>query len=179
MVVGALFVLTACSGGGSSGVESSASVAAPNPTTTSTVATTTTVPPPDSVRVAWTAYWAMIDRLLARPDPNDPELAKRVGDPLLSDLRDDLARRMEAGRVVVPGPAYGRTLDQIEISGTEASVRGCEHDDSVTYGPQGETLSKSRATRILVGSFTLDGSAWQATDIGVVSEEPGIIACAV
>ena len=177
MVVGALFVLTACSGPDKATAPTIASEA----TTTTARAPTTTAPQDDQVRLAWDGYWAMSDRLLAAPDPDDPELAMRVGEPLLTDLRDDLRQRQVEGRVVVvpDGAVYEHALEHIEISGNEALVRGCEHDDSTTLDAQGETLTRGKFTRILVGSFARSGSAWLATDMGVVSEEPGIIACAV
>jgi hypothetical protein len=178
MVVGALVVLTACGGGGGSSEASSTS--APGTTTTSSVATTTTAPR-EQVRQAWDAYWAMKDRLLAAPDPDDPELVLRADEPLLSKLRDDLAQRKADGWVVVvpPGAAYEHVLEQIEVSGNEALVRGCEHDDSVTLGPTGQKVSGSKVTRILVGTFIFDGSVWKATIMGVVSEDPGIVRCVV
>jgi hypothetical protein len=178
MVVGALVVLTACGGGGGSSEASSTS--APAATTTSTVATTTTVPR-DQVRLAWDAFWAMKDRLLAAPNPDDPELVMRADEPLLTKLRDDLAQRKADGWVVaVPaGAAYEHALEQVEVSGNEAVVRGCEHDESVTLGPTGQKVSGSKVTRILVGTFTFDGSVWKATIMGVVSEDPGIVRCAV
>ena len=178
MVVGALVVLTACSGGGGSSEASSTS--APAATTTSTVATTTTVPR-DQVRLAWDAFWAMKDRLLAAPNPDDPELFMRADEPLLSKLRDDLAQRKADGwTMVVPaGAAYGHALEQVEVTGNEAVVRGCEHDDSVTLGPTGQTVSGSKVTRILVGTFVFDGSVWKATDMGAVSQDAGIVRCVV
>jgi hypothetical protein len=179
MVVGALVVLTACSGGGGGSSEAS-STSALGTTTTSAAPTTTTVPR-EQVRLAWDAYWAMKDRLLAAPDPDDPELVLRADEPLLSKLRDDLAQRKADGWVVVvpAGAVHEHSLEQIEVSGTEAVVRGCEHDDSVTLGPTGQKVSGSKVTRILVGTFTFDGSVWKATIMGVVSEDPGIVRCVV
>jgi len=121
----------------------------------------------------------MIDRLLAAPNPDDPELPARTADPLLSAVKDDLGTRAALGhRVVIPtNGSYQHRLDSVKVSGTSASVRGCDLDDSTTIGPSGEMIDDSVVTRTVAGTFSYDGTTWRASDVRVVARANGITEC--
>src|SRR4051812_33913809 len=109
-VVVIVAVLGAAGSGGGSGARGgtttpppAAAAPATTTTTTSTTApTTSTTTVEDAVREAYLAYWKMIDRLAAAPDPDDPELPQRAIDPVLSIVRDDMTTRRSEGRTTRP-----------------------------------------------------------------------------
>src|SRR3954463_98021 len=107
VVVVVVVLVAACSSGGGGSVAGTTTT-----TTATTVATTSTTTVEDAVREAYLAYWKMIDRLAAAPDPNDPELADRAVDPILSIVRDDMATRKSEGRSTRP-PANSKYQHQI------------------------------------------------------------------
>src|SRR3954469_6169110 len=102
VVVVVVVLAAACSsgGGGSAGGTTTT-------TTSTTVPTTSTTTVEDAVREAYLAYWKMIDRLAAAPDPNDPELADRAVDPILSNARDVLTSQRTRGETTRT-PANGK-----------------------------------------------------------------------
>src|SRR3954451_14881860 len=98
LAVMGLVLLAACSGGGGG---SAASTTTTTSTTSTTVASTTTTTPEEAVKGADLAYWRMIDRLNAAPDPNDSVLADRTLDPLLSFVKGTLATQAVEGRTFI------------------------------------------------------------------------------
>src|ERR671911_1658895 len=61
-------------------------------TSETTIASTTTTQDPEAeVEAAYLAYWEMAERLLAAPDPDDPEIAQRVIGSARAKLVDSLA----------------------------------------------------------------------------------------
>lgn len=160
--VGALLVFTACSGGSGSGAKATTST-----TTSTTVATTTTTSPDDAVKTAWLGYWAMIDRLAAAPDPDDAELAQRAIDPILTDVRNDMATRKTQGRSTRP-PAnsrYAHHVQQVTVAGESADVRDCFIDDRVQFGPDGSVLNDEVATVRSTGKLVQNGSQWFVSSV--------------
>ena len=89
----ALGLLAACSSGGGSAAKTTTT----STTTSTTAPTTTTTAPEDAVKAAYLDYWKMVDRLAAAPDPDDPELAQRAMDPVLSDVLNDISTRKAQG----------------------------------------------------------------------------------
>ena len=172
----ALALLAACSSGGGSAAATTTTTS----TTSTTLATTTTTRPEDAVRQAWDDYWAMVVRLGAKPDRNDPELAQRVTEPLLSTLRDDYSTRAAEGRYVEipPGAKYAHRLDSVRITGAAtAEADGCKIDDSISKGPSGVT-DDSVSTSNIVAVFVLDGAVWKAASVNFSNQTPGLSGCA-
>ena len=160
---GALLLLTACSGGSGSAAKTTTT----STTTSTTVATTTTTDPKDAVKQAWLAYWVMIDRLAAAPDPDDPELAQRAADPILSDVKSDMATRKEQGRST-RAPAnsrYAHQVRQVTVSGNTAEVSDCFIDDRVQFRADGSVLNDEVATVTSAGKLTQSGTEWLVTSV--------------
>src|SRR4051812_30314667 len=124
LAVMGLVLVAACSGGGSGS-------AAPTTTTTSTTSTTaastTTTTPEEAVKAAYLAYWKMIDRLNAAPDPADTELVTLTADPLLSQVRDDLTSKRSVGHTYETsnGRPNAHTVSGVQTTDGSATLHDC------------------------------------------------------
>jgi hypothetical protein len=126
LVAVAVVVLAAaaCGGGGGGderGGEDDLPSSAP---TTSTSPPTTTVE--DTVREAYEAYVAMIDRLTTTTvDPDDPEIAQRLVDPMLSATRTNLTTWRTEGQIWISGDQTSHAVESIELDRQTAYVTSC------------------------------------------------------
>jgi hypothetical protein len=115
--------------------------AAQDGTTTSTsettlASTTTTQDPEGEVEVAYLAYWEMAERLLAAPDPDDPEIAGRVIGSARDKLVDSLATMRAQQERLEFGPSNSHRVVSVELGANEATVLDCIVD-------QGARISES------------------------------------
>jgi len=173
-----LCLLAACSGGGSgSATKSTTTVSS---TTTTTVAVTTTTTPEDAVKQAYLDYWKMADRLLATPDPNDPEITQRAADPLLSSLRDQLATNRSTGHhtTVPSGNTNTHRIDAVDVTGTSAQLTECFVDGRVEFGPNGEVVDDATVTKVGHASLSQVAGQWKVSDIRFDQRTPGVGTCA-
>jgi hypothetical protein len=172
----ALGLLAACSSGGGSAAKTTTT----STTTSTTAPTTTTTSPEDAVREAYVGYWAMVDRLLAAPDANDPEPAQRALDPLLSSLVDQLATKASQGhRITVPeGNTYSHRIDSVSASPDNASLTECFVDGRVEFGPNGEIVDGKTVTKRARATLKLIASSWKVADITVTERSDGVSGCA-
>jgi hypothetical protein len=160
--VALVVVLAACSGGGSQTEAPTTTTTAP----TTTQPTTTTLSPEDQVKQAYLAYWQMVDRLIAAPDPSDAELAERATDPVLASLRDDLETRRSQGRSTrLPANSrYAHAIQSADITQHEARVSDCFIDDRIQYGSHGEVLNDRISTVEATTTLTLS-DIWRVSDV--------------
>jgi hypothetical protein len=171
-----LLLLTACSGGSGSGAKATTT----STTTSTTVATTSTTSPDDAVKEAYLDYWTMADRLLAAPDPADPEPAKRAVDPLLSSLVEQLSTNAAQGhKTTVPeGHTSSHRVDNIVTSGDTATLTECFVDGRVEFGPNGEVVDGETVTKVGTATLILAAGSWKVSDIRFGDRSPGVSGCA-
>ena len=162
-----------------SGSPSSSSSVATTTTTTVAATTTTTISQEEAVKAAYLAYWAMVDRLVQAPDPNDPEIALRVAEPALSDLVADVGTRLANGnRVRPPSPDQNqhRILDA-SVSGDSATIRDCFVDGRIVVDEGGTVLDDKVVTSKLEAAFERNGGNWKLRSSQVLAEKPGVWTC--
>jgi|GEM_PF-4060478 len=169
-------LLAACSGGGGD-----AAVTTTTATTlpASSAPTTTTLSPEAEVEAAYLAYWKMVDRLSAAPDPNDPELEQRAVDPVLSSARDVLTTSAARGEVTVtpPNAEYSHSIQSIELHGTEATVRDCSVDDQVVLNRDGQVIDGAVTTKHYIATLVRTGAVWKVSDVKIVEQAAGALSC--
>jgi hypothetical protein len=122
----------------------------------------------------------MIDRLIAAPDPDDPELAQRAIDPVLSDVRSDMGTRKAQGRTTRP-PAnskYLHHIQQVSISGASSTVVDCFVDDRIQYGPDGTVLNDNVSTARSTGVLVQVGVNWIVSQVHNEKIGEGDVGCA-
>jgi hypothetical protein len=173
--------MAGCSGGGGGGGGQAAS-----PTTTSTAPTTTSVAPTsttpsqeDQVKAAYLAYWQMVDRLSAAPNPDDAELATRATDPLLSFLRDDFSTRAEQGRTThyPDDPTLNsHHIRRVELDTKTARIVDCFVDGRIAVLADG-TTDADVVTKQATATMLLEGQQWLISNVHFDSEQPGASAC--
>jgi hypothetical protein len=149
-------------------------------TTTSLAATTTTTTPEDAVKAAYLAYWAMVDRLLAAPDPEDPELAARMSEPALSDFVSDLQTRRLTGRLTqVPSAA----LNRHEVLSTiadhdQAMLYDCFVDGRIGFDADGSVINNDVVSKRLGATLRRFDTSWRVTSVATITKLPGSVPCA-
>lgn len=176
--IAGLCLLAACSGGGSSSAAKTTTTV--SSTTTTTPAPTSTTTPEDAVKQAYLDYWKMIDRILAAPDPNDPEISQRAADPLFSSLRDQLTTSKATGHhtSVPQGNTNTHRIDSVQVTGASAQVTECFVDGRVEFGPNGEVVDGATVTKVGHASLTLSADQWKVADIRFDQRTPGVSGCA-
>lgn len=131
-------------------------------------------------QAALDAYWRMVKRLLAAPDPADGELAQRAVDPSLSALVDLLTTRRSTHQVArYDGVPYHVDTFVASASGATASFAGCIVDgahlvDVTTGAVVNDNVSTSRIEGALVN---VEG-AWKVQRYDVLRKVGGEVACA-
>jgi len=173
-----LCLLAACSGGGSgSAAKTTTTVSS---TTTTTVAVTTTTTPEDAVKQAYLDYWKMSDRLSAVPDPNDPELAQRAAEPLLSFVRDNLSTEKAEGRTftVPAGKPNDHRIQSVQISGSAATLTECFIDGRAELDHDGNVIDDSVFSKLGSATLVQSGGVWLLTAVNFTQRTPGDGGCA-
>lgn len=160
----AVSLLAACSTGGDSAAPTTTTTTS---TTSTTVPTTPTTSAEDAVKQAYLDYWAMIDRLGAAPDPDDPELRSRAVDPVLSAVREDMSTRRAQGRTtrIPPNSKYVHRIQSVAVDGTTASVVDCFLDDRVQFASDGAVLNDNVSTTRSTGRLLLRDQAWLVSSV--------------
>ncbi len=165
--------LAACSGSGGGTAAPTTTTTAP---TTTSEATTTTLSPEDQVKAAYLAYWQMVDRLSAAPNPDDPQLAQQAAEPLLSFLRDDLATRAAQGRTTryPEDPALNsHQVHRVRVSERSAVVDDCFVDGRIAVRADGAT-NADVVTKQTSATMILSANKWLASDVKFLNEQPGV-----
>jgi hypothetical protein len=95
-------------------------------TSETTVASTTTTQDPEAeVEAAYLAYWEMAERLLGAPNPDDPEIARRVSGSARAKLVDSLATLRAQQERLEFGPDNSHRVVSVELGADEATVLDC------------------------------------------------------
>ena len=172
----ALLFLAACSSGGSSAAKTTTT----STTTSTTVATTTTAPPEDAVKQAYLDYWKILDRLGAAPDPDDPALAARAVDPVLSSVRADLSTRKAQGLTIqLPsGSKYAHVIRGTVVNGNSATVSDCFVDDRIQVAADGTVVNDHVSTAAAMATLIATGSDWKVSSVQIQKTGDGDLGCA-
>jgi hypothetical protein len=129
-------------------------------------ATTTTPADPEAeVEQAYRAYLAMEARLVAAPDPNDPEIPERATGRALARLKDALAEDVQKGQVIRVGPATSQTILSIEVMDDHATVRACFVDESGLFDAANgaEIVPMHTGTAIDTAVLEREGGMWRVS----------------
>lgn len=184
LVAGLVLVASACSsasgGAGSTSSSSAGSTSSATVASTSSTASTSTGDPKAEAQAALDAYWAMVKRLLAAPDPSDPEIAQRAIDPSRSAIRDELTTRQANGQVEqYDGAAYHVDTTVNSISGDSASFAGCVVDGArLIDSKTGQVLNDKVSTSRINGTLIRIDGAWKMQRFDVLKKVDGEVACA-
>jgi hypothetical protein len=168
----------AACGGGDGDERPSADDLPSSASTASTSPPTTTVE--DAVREAYEAFVAMIDRLTTTTlDPDDPELAQRLVDPMLSATRSNLTTWRTEGQIWVQGDQNRHAIESIEIEGNMAYVTSClvGNDVLVIAGAENVELPPPDAARDRTTMIN-HGGVWRVQYVDVLGNWEGRTECA-
>jgi hypothetical protein len=179
LVAVALVVLVApaCGGGDGDDERPSADDLPSSSPTASTSPPTTTVE--DAVQEAYEAFVAMADRLITTTvDPDDPELAERLIDPMLSATRTNLTTWQTEGQVWIAGDETHHTVESIEIDGETAYVTSCvvANDVLVESGTVDVEFPEPDAVRHTTTMVSRNG-AWLVQYVDVLGRWEASTAC--
>jgi hypothetical protein len=87
---------------------------------------TTTAPSVEAeVEAAYLAYWEMVERLLAAPDPNDQEIEERVGGGARDTLVDSLTTMRTQGERIEFGPENTHRVVEVSRGDAKATLLDC------------------------------------------------------
>jgi hypothetical protein len=175
-----LAVLAACAGGSSTTAASTSSTSQSSSSSSTATTTTTPATPEEAVKAAYLAYWKMVDRLFAAPDPTSADLARLAADPLLTVVRDNLATKQAQGHTYTrpdDRPSSHR-LDAVSVAGSSAEVTDCYVDGSVERDASGAVVDDAISTRHARATLALASGAWRLTDLEFPSSTPGVSGCA-
>jgi hypothetical protein len=176
VAVWAVILAAAACGGGDGDDERPSADDLPS-STESTSPPTTTVE--EGVREAYEAFVAMADRLITTTvDPDDPELAERLIDPMLSATRTNLTTWQTEGQVWIAGDETHHTVESIEIDGETAYVTSCvvANDVLVESGTVDVEFSEPDAVRHKTTMVSRNG-AWLVQYVDVLGRWEASTAC--
>jgi hypothetical protein len=131
--------------------------------------------PEAEVEAAYLAYWDMVNRLSAAPNPEDPDIVDHAAGKALLELVDGLATLVERGHVIRTGPAYAHSVESVEVEGERAVLQDCVIDDSTIEDEgTGEVVGGGESTSgVLRVTLVLDGGSWKVEDIEITPVEAG------
>lgn len=142
-----------------------------------------TTQPPDNpeseVESAYLAYWEMLERLSAAPDPADAEIDRQSTGTAKDEVVQALTALRDGGRIVRTGPLYRHEVLSVELDEREAVVEGCSVDDSVildaaTGDPVG---GGTTATGLIEASMVLSDGSWKVSGVETLDSWAGEQTC--
>src|SRR5918995_2132513 len=148
-------------------------------TSETTIASTTTTQDPEAeVEAAYLAYWEMAERLLAAPDPDDPEVARRASGTNVDQVIDSLTSLHAQGRSIRFGRLYEHDVLSVQLTGETAVIRDCNVDDAATIDAvSGDELSASVTTALLEATLMLEQESWRVSSIERLDAWNGATRC--
>jgi hypothetical protein len=148
-------------------------------TSETTIASTTTTQDPEAeVEAAYLAYWEMAERLLAAPEPDDPEIRRRASGTNVDQVVDSLTSLHAQGRSIRFGRLYEHDVLSVQLSGETAVVRDCNVDDAATIDAvSGDELSASVTTALLEATLALEQESWRVSSIERLDAWNGATRC--
>jgi hypothetical protein len=179
LIASVLLAATACSSA-SNGANGSSGPSTSSPAASSAATSSSTSDPKADAQRALDAYWAMVKRLLAAPDPSDPEIAQRAIDPSLSAIRDELTTRQANGEVEqYDGAVYHVDTTVDAINGDSASFEGCVVDGArLVDSKSGQVLNDKVSTSRIEGTLARSEGAWKMQRFDVLKKVDGEVQCA-
>jgi hypothetical protein len=164
----------ACS---SSSTPNAGSTGSTHAATTSSGPSTTT-DPKAAAQAALDAYWVMLKRLYAEPNPNDAEISERAVDPSASTIRDQLSTRQKEGVTAhYDGVPYTVTTSITGVDDHVATFAGCIVDGAKLVNASGEVVDDKVSTSRVTGLLVLDGGAWKVSRFDVIKKADGEVSC--
>jgi hypothetical protein len=119
------FSLAACGGDGEEADEHDPTTTAPNDDPSADDPTTTEPSVEAEVEAAYLAYWEMVERLLATPDPNDEEIEQRVSGGARDTLVDSLITMRTQGERIEFGPDNIHRVVEVSRGDAMATLLDC------------------------------------------------------
>ena len=173
-------VAAACSGGKGDGDDTAGS----DPPSSPRTAAPATADSADAVRAevqaAYLAYSDLRQRLLASPDPTDPELNDVLTAPELAAFQGRIRSLQDLGQALRFGPQRSVQPVAININGERATVRECVIDDaSLIDAHSGEVIEAIPVTTVL-GEVTLklESDGWRVSSVEQIDGWIGVAGCA-
>jgi hypothetical protein len=118
------------------------------------------------VEAAYRAYIAMGQRLVAAPNPDDPEIPERTTGSALARVKAVLADDLARGHVIRTGPASSQTILSIDVDGDQATLRACFVDESGLF--DAATGAEIEPVRIVTAIDTVvlqrESGAWRVSN---------------
>lgn len=148
-------------------------------TVSSTTAAATT--PEEEVEAAYMAFNEMLDRLITTSnDPDDPEIAQRTVEPMLTTVRNNVATNRAEGRRWIIGDRSSHDVNSVEVLGAdEAVVTDCVvTDDQLVDIATGEVLDQGASTTLWRFTMKRDGDAWKVAFYDPPQSWEGVVECA-
>jgi hypothetical protein len=140
--------------------------------------TTTTLSPEAEVEAAYLAYWNMVDRLVADPDPENPQIGEMAVDPARQRLIDSLSGFQSAGHVARSGDLYAHVVTDVAVNGDTATLRDCAVDDSsLVEADSGEVVEQEVVTTSVEAVLIREGSAWLLKELNPIESWEGAVPC--
>jgi hypothetical protein len=168
-------LLAAGCGGGDD--DSSPDTSRRAPDSSSSTAPPTTRSAESEVEEAYLAYWAMTERLLEAPNPDDPEIAQRATGPVRGQLIDSLTTLRAQDHAVRSGPDYAHSLLSIDVEGDTSLVRDCAVDDAAVVDVlSGETIDERLVTVLLETTLRQEGG-WLVAEVDQQDSWEGKTTC--
>jgi hypothetical protein len=148
-------------------------------TSATTVASTTTTQDPEAeVEAAYLAYWEMAKRLLAAPDPDDPEIAKRAIGTALTTAIDGFTTMRAQGQAIRVGEGYSHDVLSIDVRGMAATVVDCNVDEAARIEvASGRVLTSATTTNLLTVELKSDAGQWLVASIQKTDAWEGARSC--
>jgi hypothetical protein len=169
-------LLAAGCGGGDD--DSSPDTSRPPADVSSSTAPPTTRSAESEVEEAYLAYWAMGERLLETPNPDDPEIAQRAIDPARGQMIDSLTTLRARDQAVIRGSGYAHNVLSVEVTGETAVVRDCVVDDGAVINVVSRATVSERVTTVLLETTLYrDGPGWRVREIDQRDSWEGATTC--
>ena len=181
VLIGLVAVLAVAACGGDGGDEASGDTTERPETTDTTVAeTTTTISPEAEIEAAIATYYAMVDRVVQAPDPDDPEIAQRAMGTNRETVESGFAQLAALGQYGRPGPNRSTTVLRATVSGDQANADVCEVDDGrLINSASGDVIDDDVVTRLVVISLERVDGAWLVSRVDPTdSSWEGVSDCA-
>jgi hypothetical protein len=169
-----LVVVAACGDDGDVAVDATTT----STSDTSIALTTTTQNPEAEVEAAYLAYWEMAKRLLAAPDPDDPEIAERATGTALTTAIDGFTTMRAQGQAIRIGEGYSHDVLSIDVRGMAATVVDCNVDEAARIEvTSGRVLTSATTTNLLTVELKSDAGQWQVASIQKTDAWEGAHSC--
>ncbi|MCB1262480.1 MAG: hypothetical protein KDB33_19120, partial [Acidimicrobiales bacterium] len=122
-------------------------------------------------------YWRTWLAANDPPDPDHPDLEKYATGAALEQARSETSRKAAEGLATrIPSDsAYGHSLSDPSINGTQSSVTDCAVDDLLQVNTAtGVVLNDAVVTELLTINLTKDADQWRVESIDRIQQWQGV-----